>query len=95
MLFEWDREKAKKNLRKHKTSFDEAVTVFYDPLAATFDDPDHSNDELRLITLGYSSNGRLLVVAHTERGKSIRIINARPATIQERNRHEDKNNQKS
>lgn len=64
------------------------MTVFYDPLSATFDDPDHSVDEQRLITVGYSSRGRLLVVSHTERGKAIRIINARLATTQERKRHE-------
>ncbi len=69
MQFEWDRKKAKKNLRKHKVSFDEAITVFYDPLSATFDDPDHSIDEERFITIGYSSRGRLLVVSHTEREK--------------------------
>lgn len=88
MQFEWNREKAKKNLRKHKVSFDEAVTVFYDPLSATFDDPDHSTDEERLITIGCSSRGRLLVVSHTKRGKTIRIISARTATAYERNRHE-------
>lgn len=88
MQFEWDREKAKKNNRKHKASFDEAMTVFYDPLSATFDDPDHSVDEQRFITVGYSSRGRLLVVSHTERGKAIRIISARLATTQERKRHE-------
>lgn len=88
MQFEWDREKAKKNLRKHKVSFDEAVTVFYDPLSATFDDPDHSVGEQRLITVGYSSHGHLLVISHTERGKAIRIISARPATAHERKRHE-------
>lgn len=88
MEFEWDREKAKKNNRKHRVSFDEAMTVFYDPLSATFDDPDHSVDEQRLITVGYSSRGRLLVVSHTERGKAVRIICARLATTQERKRHE-------
>ncbi len=88
MQFEWDREKAKKNDRKHKVSFDEAMTVFYDPLSATFDDPDHSVDEQRLITMGYSSRRRLLVVSHTERGKAVRIISARLATTQERKRHE-------
>jgi len=88
MRFEWDREKAKKNLRKHRVSFDEAVTVFYDPLSATFNDPDHSIDEERFITIGYSSHGRLLVVSHTERGKTVRIISARPATAHERKRHE-------
>ncbi len=88
MRFEWDREKAKRNIRKHRVSFDEAVTVFYDSLAATFDDPDHSEGEHRMITVGYSSRGRLLVVAHVERGAAIRLINARLATTQERKRHE-------
>jgi uncharacterized DUF497 family protein len=69
MQFEWDREKAKKNRTKHNVSFDEAMTVFYDPLSATFDDTDHSIDEERFITIGYFSYGRLLVVSHTERGK--------------------------
>ena len=88
MEFEWDREKAAQNLEKHDVSFDEAVTVFHDPLAATFDDPDHSAGERRFITIGYSSQNRLIVVAHTERGESIRIISARLATPQERKRHE-------
>ena len=60
MQFKWDREKAKKNDRKHKVSFDEAMTVYYDPLSATFDNPVHSVDEQRLITVGYSSRGRLV-----------------------------------
>ena len=88
MEFEWDREKAAQNLEKHDVSFDEAVTVFHDPLAATFDDPDHSAGERRFITIGYSSQNRLIVVAHTERGESIRMISARLATPQERKRHE-------
>jgi len=88
MEFEWDRDKAAQNLEKHQVSFDEAVTVFHDPLAATFDDPDHSAGERRFITIGYSSQNRLIVVAHTERGESIRIISARLATPQERKRHE-------
>ena len=88
MEFEWDREKAKRNLTKHKVSFEEAMTVFYDPLSATFDDPDHSTDEERLITIGYSSHSRLLMVSHTERGTTIRIISARIATAPERKRHE-------
>jgi len=89
MQFEWDRKKAEKNLTKHKVSFDEAMTVFYDPLSATFDDLEHSVGETRFITIGYSSRGRLLVISHTERGKAIRIINARPATAHERKRHEN------
>jgi hypothetical protein len=88
MQFEWDREKAKKNLIKHKVSFDEAMTVFYDPLSATFDDPDHSVGEQRHITIGYSSRSRLLVVSYAEREKTMRIISARPATAHERKRHE-------
>lgn len=88
MKFEWDPKKAFSNLQKHKVSFEEAMTVFYDPLSATFDDPDHSVGEQRLITVGYSSRGCLLVVSHTERGKSVRIISARLATTQERKRHE-------
>jgi uncharacterized protein len=80
--------KQKRTTRKHKVSFDEAVTVFYDPLAATFSDPDHSISEQRFITVGYSSHGRLLVVSHTERGKRIRIISARLATTHERKKHE-------
>jgi len=62
--------------------------VFYDPLSATFADPDHSIGERRFITVGYSVHERLLTVSHTERGKSIRIISARPATRHERKRHE-------
>ena len=63
MRFEWDGSKAASNLKKHRVSFDEAVTVFYDPLAATFDDPGHSQEENRLVTVGYSAKGRLLVAA--------------------------------
>ena len=88
MQFEWDRAKAKRNLQKHGVSFDESVTVFYDPLTATFDDPAHSIGERRFVTIGYSKKGRLLVVSHTERGKTVRIISARPATRHERKRHE-------
>lgn len=88
MKFEWDFAKAGENLRKHGVSFDEAATVFYDPLSITFDDPDHSEGENRFLTVGFSSQNRLLVVSHTERGVTIRIISARPATSQERKKHE-------
>lgn len=88
MQFEWDRSKAQKNLKKHGVSFDEAVAVFYDPLSATFDDPDHSVGEPRFITIDYSARARLLVVAHTGRGPTVRIISARRATARERERHE-------
>ena len=88
MQFEWDPRKAKENLIKHSVSFDEAVTAFYDPLSATFDDPDHSIEEQRYVTIGFSSKGRLLVVAHAEKGKNTRIISARNATTHERKNHE-------
>ena len=88
MHFEWDRTKAERNLKRHRISLDEAVTVFYDPLAATFDDPDHSVGEHRLITVGRSSRGRLLVVIHVERGENIRIISTRLTAARERKRHE-------
>ena len=88
MHFEWDRAKAERNRRKHGITFDEAVTAFDDPLSATFGDPDHSTSERRLVTVGYSSRDRLLVVSHTESGETIRIISARLATSTERKRHE-------
>lgn len=88
MHFEWDRTKAEANRRKHKVTFDEAVSVFYDALSATFPDPDVSRTEERLVTIGLSSQQRLLVVVHTEQNETIRIISARPATTHERKRHE-------
>lgn len=88
MQFEWDRKKAVSNYRKHKVSFDEAVTVFYDPLSATFNDPEHSVGEERYITIGYSSSRRLLVLSYTERDPAIRIISARMANAKEKRRHE-------
>lgn len=88
MRFEWDSDKAAENLRKHGVSFDEAATAFFDPLSVTIPDPDHSVGERRFITMGASSTGRLLVVAHTERGSILRLISARPASAAERKRHE-------
>jgi len=88
MRFEWDRKKADSNRNKHGVSFDEAVTVFYDPLAATFRDPDHSIGENRWVTIGYSAKGRLLLVCHTDRREVVRIISARRATSRERKKHE-------
>jgi uncharacterized DUF497 family protein len=87
--YEWDPRKAAQNLRKHRVSFVEAATVFADPLAVTFDDPDHSSDERRFITIGYSSTDRLLFVAHADRGAGIRIISARKATRKEAKDHEE------
>lgn len=77
MEFEWDERKARANGKKHGVSFHEAATIFGDPLAITFADPDHSEDEERFITFGMSQLQRLLVVAHTIRGAKTRIINAR------------------
>jgi len=88
MHFEWDGRKAEGNRRKHGVTFDEAVTVFYDPLSATFPDPGSSFGEQRLLTIGRSSRGRLLVVIHAEQDETIRIISARQATAHERQRHE-------
>jgi uncharacterized protein len=84
MRFEWDPRKAAANLRKHGISFEEATTALRDDLALTGRDPDHSTGEARYITFGVSSQGRLLVVSHTERGGSVRIISARTATKSER-----------
>ena len=89
MRFEWDPGKAGENLRKHGVSFDEAVSVFEDPLAITFPDPDHSEEERRLVTFGYSSSSRLIVVSNTERDDTLRIVNARPATRSERKIYEE------
>jgi uncharacterized DUF497 family protein len=89
MRVEWDARKARENLRKHGVSFEEASSVFFDSLSATGDDPDHSADEGRFVTFGVSSLGRLLVVAHVERGDAIRIISARRTTRAERNLYEE------
>jgi uncharacterized DUF497 family protein len=90
MRFAWDRAKAESNVRKHKVAFEEAVSVFYNPLAVTFPDPDHSDGEIRLLTFGYSRHDRLLVVAHTESEDVVRIISARVATPREKKRYEAK-----
>ena len=89
MEFSWDDKKAVANLAKHKVSFHEAASVFDDTLALTFDDPDHSIGEQRLLTFGESVNGRLLAVIHTARGSLARIISARPATRRERKIYEE------
>ncbi len=91
MEFAWDREKAEQNTRKHRVSFEEVVTVFYDALATTFPDPGHSAGETRLITFGYSSHDHLLVVSHVECDNMVRIISARKATAKERKRYETQN----
>jgi len=81
--FEWDDEKARRNLEKRGIDFNEASTIFDDPMFITFLDEEHSIDEERYITIGLSSKRRLLMVAHTERGDKIRIISARKATKNE------------
>jgi uncharacterized DUF497 family protein len=86
--FEWDAEKAAANVSKHGVSVEEAATVFGDRLATTLLDPDHSVDEERWLTTGRSSRGRLLVVWHTNRGGTVRIIGARQATANERRTYE-------
>ena len=90
MQFEWDAQKAAENLAKHGVSFDEASTVFGDPFAGTILDPRHSEDEIRLVTIGLSTTQRLTVVAHTDREDRIRIISARRATRRERKNYESK-----
>lgn len=89
MEFEWDPEKAARNLVKHGVSFHEAATVFDDPLAITYSDPDHSEQEDRFLTFGSSVEGRLLVVSHTDRNDRTRIISARLATRKERKQYEE------
>jgi uncharacterized protein len=89
LLFEWDPGKAEGNLAKHGVSFDEASTVFSDPLSVTVIDPRHSVDEERLVTFGRSGRGRLLAVMHAERAERIRIISAREATRNERTAYEE------
>ena len=87
--FEWDITKAKTNLRKHRVAFNEAATVLKDRLGITIHDPDHSVDEDRYITIGVSIAGRLLMVAHTDRGDRTRIISARELTRKEREAYEN------
>jgi hypothetical protein len=89
LLFEWDPNKAERNIRTHGISFDEASTTFRDPLSRTIGDPLHSDDEERFVLIGQSMKRRLLVVVHTERGERIRIISARLATNKERLSHEE------
>ena len=86
--FEWDRQKADANLRKHNVTFQEARTVFADPTAITIADNEHSNQEPRFVEIGRSALDRLLVVAYTERGQNIRIISCRRAERKERSAYE-------
>jgi hypothetical protein len=88
VIFEWDAVKAQLNARRHRVTFDEAVTVFRDPYLLTFPDDDHSEREARFLSIGQSDRGRLLLVVHTDRGVAIRIISCRKATTAERNTYE-------
>jgi hypothetical protein len=85
--FQWDPKKAASNLRKHGVSFEEATTVFGDPLAATVSDPVHSSKESRFVTIGQSANSRLIVVVHADREDDIRIISARTAATREKKKY--------
>ena len=89
-IFEWDPMKGEANARKHGVTFDEATTVFGDPLNLLMADPDHSRDEERFVLLGMSNRRKLLVVAFVERPPRTRLISARPATRHERRRYEEK-----
>jgi len=89
VTYEWDSAKAVANVRKHGVSFEEAASVFLDPIALTFGDPDHSEHEARAITIGRSNRRRVLFVAHTERGDRLRIFSARRATRREQEQYEE------
>lgn len=87
--FEWDPEKAARNLEKHGVSFEEASSAFMDSLSLTIDDPDHSADEFRLLLTGLTSEGRLVVVSFVDRDETLRIISARLANRNERRTYEE------
>ena len=89
MKFEWDESKAAKNLSKHGVSFNDAKTVFNDPLYLNFFDPDHSRNEERYLVIGESNRNRLLIVSYTKRNDVIRLINARTVTRTERKIYEE------
>jgi uncharacterized DUF497 family protein len=90
MTVEYDKHKASENIKKHGVSFDEAITVFFDPLAKIFDDEFHSAHERRELIIGHSVLGRMLIVSFCERiGDKVRLISARPATKKERADYED------
>jgi uncharacterized DUF497 family protein len=91
MEFDWNPDKAVLNFEKHGISFQEAATVFNDPLSMTFPDPDHSIGESRYVIIGLSRFGELLVIAHTDREEKVRIISARKATRQEKKFYEQGN----
>jgi uncharacterized protein len=87
--YEWDQEKATSNLEKHGVSFEEAATIFSDPLYVDFYDPDHSVEEHRYLIMGQSTAGRLLIVSYTDRDDVVRLISAREVTPSERKAYEE------
>ena len=89
MRFEWDPEKARRNLAKHGVSFDDASSAFADPLSLTIDDPDHSQGEHRLLLLGETYSGKLVVVAHLADDETVRVISARLAERHERRTYQE------
>jgi hypothetical protein len=91
MIFDWDPRKSATNFRKHGVSFAEAGTVFGDELSITVPDPNHSDQEERFLTIGWSNLHRLLMVAHADRGENLRIISARELTKTERKAYEEAN----
>ena len=88
MTYEWNAGKAGANAAKHEVTFEDASSVFLDPFAVTHDVPDHSEDELREITIGSTLKGQVVFVSHCERRRRIRVMNARPATRAEREKYE-------
>ena len=89
LQFDWNPDKARKNLNKHGISFNEAATVFGDPLSITFPDPDHSIGEHRYLTVGLSNQGKFLIVSHTDRDDAVQVISARKTTRHERRFYEE------
>lgn len=94
LIFEWDANKARTNITKHKVSFDEAKTIFFDPDLVTYPDKFHSDYEERFISIGHSTKNRILLAVHTEHEETdniiiIRIISSRKATLQERKNYEE------
>jgi uncharacterized protein len=87
-LFEWDKTKAQTNVRKHKVTFEEGVSIFMDPMLITFQDEEYVEIEERFISIGRSERGRVLLVVHTDRGDAIRLISCRKATAAERKTYE-------
>lgn len=89
VIFEWDPKKARANVRKHQLAFEEASSVFLDPLALTFPDPHNADEDGREITIGHAASGTVVFVSHCRRGDRTRIISARRATRRERKQYEE------